>query len=548
MPYQCSPRRIQLLLLVLAAAAIVSILMVLFLFNYPSFARQRVIDEMVFKNGTMEFERFQTTAELKNLRLAFYLFNITNVDDVVNNSSRIRLQEIGPYVYHEFKHKEIISDNQSDSLITFKLRKRYTFLPHQSVGDPRKDVIYWPNIPIVVLQTLLDDLPIGERFFALPLINQVIKSKSEPAFISDNVENFLFNGSRRTFFEDLQKLDVLKIFKPWPLKDNKFAILYDKNDTWTPGKDYLYSVSPGFGDNQTYRDLNQYVLINGSATLPYWDTQPPMCNQLQGTDGQFFSPFLDDAQDLEVFAIDMCRKLSFKYRLSSTINGVKVYKYTLDPRNLQSGQNNPENQCYCIRKSDNQCNLDGLVDLSSCIAPNIVGSGSHFLFGSPELLNRVDGLRAPNLTLDEPHIYVEPNTGLTIQVKTPIQLNIRLQSGGLKLFNFLKNEKPLILPLLTVAESAEMSDDQAALLRNKLLLLDSWLISTVLGGTIIFVISIIVVGVVLCLRHRNSKIGETDPLLSRASSTTRVDNVSGASNRSRTLPATSNNSQNYMSV
>lgn len=547
MPYQCSPRKIQLLLLVLAAAIIVSILMVLFLFNYPAFARQRVIDEMVFKNGTMEFERFQTTVDLKNLRLVFNIFNVTNMDEVVENGAKIRLQEVGPYVYHEFKHKEIISNNESTGLITFKLRKRYTFLAQQSRSDPKKDVIYWPNIPVVVLQSLVDNLPFVERLPARAVLNSRIRAKGEPAFIQDTVENFLFNGSHRTFFEDLQK-QSFNLFKPWPLKDNKFAILYDKNDTWTPGKDYLYSVSSGAGGSQTYRDLNQYVLINGSSTLPYWNQQPPMCNQLHGTDGEFFSPFLNDSQDLEVYAIDLCRKLNFKYRQPSTISGVNVYKYTLDPKSLQSGQKNPENQCYCLQKGDEQCDLDGLVDLSSCIASNIVGSGSHFLFGSPELWSRIDGVRSPNLTLDEPYIYVEPNTGLTIQVRTPIQLNVRMQTGALQLFNFLQDQDRLIVPLLTVAETAELMDDQACLLRNKLLLLDSWLISTVLGGTIIFVISIIVVGVVLCMRHRDSKAGETDPLISRANSSTRVNSTSNSNNQSRASPVQNTTPQNYRSV
>lgn len=524
MPFvRCSPRQVQLLTLIIAAISIVAVLMILFMFNYPTFVRQRIIDAVVFKNDSMEMERFKNTNDLKNLRLSIYVFNVTNADEVIKSSAKVNLEEIGPFVYHEYKEKEIIDNDEVSGLITYKLRRRYTFLRNVSIGDPSQMNLVWPNVPLIAARALIDNLPFYERGLAYALINRAIKNDKEPAFMVDTVENLLFDGSKRELFEDLQA-ELGAFFKPWPLKDNKFGVFYDKNFTWYPERDHTFTVSAGFGGNQTYRDLNKYVYMNQSSTLPYWGKEPPNCNQVGGTDGEFFSPFLNSSQNLEAYATDICRKVSLKFRQYYYLNGVRVLKYTMDEKCLQSGDKNPENVCYCLAKDSNgqplpECRLDGLMDMSTCVAPNVVASGAHFIHGSPELLNRVSGLTPPNESIHDPYIYVEPNTGITIQVSVPIQLNVRLEKGGFDIFEFFKDEEPLILPLLYVDEAADLTEDQASLLRTKLLLLDSWLISMVLGGAIVLILAIVAAVVILCTRYRSTSAStrnepsETDPLL-----------------------------------
>lgn len=523
----CTPQRVQLFALFVATITIVGVLIILFLFNYPTFARHRILDAVVFKDGSQEMERFKTTAELVNLRMSIYVYTVTNADEVVKSSSKINLKEIGPFVYHEYKSKEFVDNNQVTGLITYKLRKRYTFLPDQSIGDPTVMNITWPNVPLIAARSVLDNLPFFERQAAYMLMNNAIKSKSEPAFITDTVENFIFDGSKRELFESLQNSFPFSLLKPWPLPDNKFAIFYDKNNTWYSWRDHLFTTSAGFGTNQDYHNLNQYIYMNQSATLPYWRKEPAQCNQINGTDGQFFAPFMDKTQNIMVYSADICRKVSLKYRHNFDLSRVTVYKYTLDEKDLLSGTKNPENDCYCLQrdKDDNplpECQLDGLMDLSSCVAPNVVASGAHFLYGSPELWTRIAGISPPNATVDEPVIYAEPNTGLSIQVKVPIQLNIRLDRGGFNLFNFFQEDKPLIIPLFYGVEAAELTEDQASLLRSKLLLLDSWFVSMVLGGAIVLILAIGAAAAVLCMRFRGSRqartASETEPLLSSTNS------------------------------
>lgn len=514
----CSPRRLQLFVTFLAVTGIIAVLIILFIFNWPSFAKQRVIENVIFKDGTLEMDRFKTTADLENLRISFSVFNVTNADQVSRSSAKMALQEVGPFVYHEYKTKEFIDNNQTSGLISFKLRRQFAFKPELSVGDPKKMNLTWINVPMISAISTIEDMPTLEKAFARRVLRLAIASKKEGPFMTDTVENFIFTGSYREVFKPLKWFIPKKA-----LPDLKFAVLYNRNNTWNPDTDYIMTTSAGFGLNQTYHDLNQYVYMNGSTNLPFWGPDGN-CNKLHGTDGEFFSPFLDPTKNLEVYSADLCRKLSLKSRGQISIEGISAYKFTLDDKSLQSGAKNPDNRCYCTSKVKTDCQIDGLIDLSTCVADDVVASGSHFLHGSPELFARIRGLSKPTAA-DEPVIYVEPNTGLAIQVHVPFQINVRLRSRSeYSIFDFFRETQPLIIPLIRVTEASEMTSEQASVLRRNLLILDSWFVSMVLGGAIVLILAIIVVAFLLCVRlgsgrqrgQFNPVPSESDPLLSHS--------------------------------
>lgn len=506
----CCFKRLQCLAFVVAVFTIVSFLMIIFFFNYPTIARERVIDSVVFKNNSEAMDRFRSTKNLKNLRISFYLYNVTNAKKVIEEGAKINLREVGPFVYDQLKTKNFIDNNQTSGLITYKLNRAYFLNRNLSIADPKQILITWPNVPLLVARDYIDNLSFFEKLGAYQIINRAIDARKEPPFITDTVEKFLFDGSKRELFEDLQKMDKLKFIDPWPLKDNKFGLLYGRNNTENTTMDHIFAMSTGFGLNQTYRDLNQYKFLDGKPSLPFWKQQPPGCNVIDGTDGEFFSPFIQAEKLLEVYSVDLCRKIKFKFAKNTYINGVFASEYAFDERNLKSGRENPENQCYCLSKNVTDCQGDGLIDLSTCSQPNIFASCSHFFAGSPKLLLRVTGLSPPNASIHQPVIYVEPNTGFALKVRVPIQFNVKLEKGGFKIFNFFNDDENLIIPLLTAAETVEITEEQATLLKSELLLLDSWLVTMVLGGAIVFMLAIFVITTILCIKFRDSQDNDTE--------------------------------------
>uniref|UniRef100_A0A6G1SDR2 Sensory neuron membrane protein 1 n=1 Tax=Aceria tosichella TaxID=561515 RepID=A0A6G1SDR2_9ACAR len=519
MAYWFSSKKVQLFCMGVSVTTIVTVLFILFMANWPSFARQKVVENVIFKNGTLGMQRFQNTSDLHNLRLSITVFSVTNVDEVIKSAAKMKLQEYGPYVYKEYKWKELVDNNQETGLITYKLRRRFVFSPELSVGDPKAQNITWLNVPVLSMISTINKMKGWKWLAAKTAVELMMRQVGETPFITDTVENFIFAGSFRNLFAELYKIKIIRdrIGPKWPLPDNKFAILYNRNNTWLPDLDHNFTVTAGFGPDQRPADLNQFRLMNGSAQLPYWK-QDGQCNQLGGTDGQFFGPFLDYSRNLSVYSMDICRKLQLKFRQPTHIDGVLAYRYTLDEKSLQSAARNPENACYCLANDQEECKIDGLIDLSKCVADNVYASESHFLNGSPELSTRIAGMRPSNLTLDEPTIFIEPNTGFAIQVKVPIQFNVKLQRSDFDIVQFFNETKPLFVPLLTITEVAEMEDDQAAMLREKLLILDSWLISMVLGGAIILILVTVAAISIICMRIRrtrrvSSRPSERTPLL-----------------------------------
>lgn len=271
---QLNPKLVVLLSL---CFVLVTLLVALFLVRYPKFAGQQVVEQLIFKNGTLQTQQSHSTDQPKSLRVAFYLFNVTNAHDFVggNRNAKLLLDEIGPFVNQELKMKEFTQSNQTDGLITYKLRKGFAFDASASVSDPKLISITWPNVPMLAVQGAFEQMSVGpERDAARLAIEAAVLAFNESAFIVDTAERLLFVGSESKMFAALQGLN-LPLVKPFVgawlgslLKDNKFGLLYGKNDSWHWQRDYLYTVSTGFELNRTsYENLSQFVHINGSSRL-----------------------------------------------------------------------------------------------------------------------------------------------------------------------------------------------------------------------------------------------------------------------------------------
>lgn len=512
MPAICTFKRCQLLTAFIALVTILCILLTLFVHNYPPFARQRVIDALIFKDGTPSMERFKTTKDLENLRISFYLLNITNAHQVnASGISNVKLdvKEVGPFVYSEYKVRDFIDNDQKSGLITYRLRKQYKFEPSLSYpADPSKLTVTWLNIPLLVTDQRLKTIIFKRvRDTIGGIINRLAQSLGESAFITDTVQNLLFDGSPRPFFEALYRTIASDIIKPWPLPDNRFGILYGRNNQTNTTKDVDLTTSAGFGTNQTYKDLNRYVFVNGTTTSNAWQPKPTKCNIIKGTDGEFFAPFsTDPKEDISVYALDICRELPLSYRENINMYGISTMKYSLNATGFKSGLTISENQCYCLEgPTSRECKLDGLVDLRNCGNPLIYASGANFWASSKELLKDVTGLSDPDPKRHEPVILKEPNTGLALNVKIPIQFNVKLERPILKMFNFIDSSEPIFVPFVWLEETSEMTSEQSVQLKKNLLILDSWFVVMVLGGSIVLVAATFITILTLIVRYRRTR-------------------------------------------
>lgn len=83
-----------------------------------------------------------------------YMFNYTNVDAfIAGTDAKMKVEEVGPYVYQEVLSNHNITLNEANNTITYTPRREYIFVPERSVGDPKIDRIRAPNIPYMGVST-----------------------------------------------------------------------------------------------------------------------------------------------------------------------------------------------------------------------------------------------------------------------------------------------------------------------------------------------------------------------------------------------------------
>uniref|UniRef100_A0A8W7PQT0 Uncharacterized protein n=1 Tax=Anopheles coluzzii TaxID=1518534 RepID=A0A8W7PQT0_ANOCL len=75
----------------------------------------------------------------------------------MRGEERLRVQEIGPYVYQEFLEHRNSTFNQNGTL-SFVPVRRQVFVPERSVGDPKQDRIMIPNIALLAMERSVQGL------------------------------------------------------------------------------------------------------------------------------------------------------------------------------------------------------------------------------------------------------------------------------------------------------------------------------------------------------------------------------------------------------
>ena len=60
-----------------------------------------MFQSVVLKNGSESYDAWKDPPV--TVYMKFWLFNVTNADDVLNNDAKPQVEEIGPYVYRYMK-------------------------------------------------------------------------------------------------------------------------------------------------------------------------------------------------------------------------------------------------------------------------------------------------------------------------------------------------------------------------------------------------------------------------------------------------------------
>ncbi|XP_072758180.1 scavenger receptor class B member 1 [Anoplolepis gracilipes] len=355
-----------------------------------------------------------------DIYLNVYVFNITNSVEFLSGKEKLKIQEIGPYVYQEFLENDNITFNDNDTL-TYIPRRSIKYVPEMSVGDPTKDMVNVPNIPFLGASSALHDsgflvnyplVQLTNMFSTKPILNISVYDylwgyeDSIVALASGIVPNFI----------NFRKLGLLD--RMYDEGENIVTINLRKNTNMTDEKGrYLsiekYNGSPGLAHWG-------YVETEGNETRE----ENSICNTIQGaSEGIIFPPYIDKRAIFRVFRKAFCRTLPVEFKEEIfTESGLSGYLYALTEDFAYPPDQNPDNECYCRKMKT--CMKKGLSNITPCYynIPTAI-SLPHFLDADPSLLEDIEGLK-PDRKKHESFAIIQETIGIPIYVHSRMQTNL----------------------------------------------------------------------------------------------------------------------------
>ncbi|KAB0791760.1 hypothetical protein PPYR_03560 [Photinus pyralis] len=363
-----------------------------------------------------------------------YIFNVTNGQAFLDGEEKLKFIEVGPYVYKEAIYRTNISVN-NDGTLSFISRRTIQFMHELSVGDPLKDTLWLPNLPLLgIISTMSDNvLPVRMAVGYLSLL------LSGNEFLNLTVDDYLFG------YDD-HLITLASQFMPNWIHFSRFGVADRLMSLDNASNIASMTLEPGLG---------QYSVkdFNGSPRLEQWgDGSNSTCGLIRGAyvDPVFPRNLPKDAT-LTLYRHGFCRPIPIHYNHTDTDKyGYKTYTYALSDHFLAPLSENPNNHCYCKKA---RCDLKGIGDISPCYyGVPIAISQPHFLNADPKLLEDVGGL-SPDPRKHNFYTVIHPESGLALEVKFRIQLNLNVPDTD---FNY--KTRPfnnLVVPLVWLELSVD---------------------------------------------------------------------------------------------
>ncbi|XP_055598706.1 protein croquemort-like [Uranotaenia lowii] len=437
---------------------------------WPTMSSKMLKEKLVIKNGSVNYQNWIRTPI--PMYLEIYLFNWTNPDDLhLYPTVKPHFQELGPYVFREVHERTKLIWN-SNNTVTFNQRRFWNFEPDRSNGSLNDTVT---NLNVVSLNTayFLRDAGKVEKFAA----DFVLELDGSLMWRDKKVSDLLFDG-----FDDTL-LDVLKTLnQSVKVPFDKFGWFVERNMSET--YDGVFTMKTG---EDSLENTGEITLWNGASSTGMYRGE---CGLVHGTSGELWPVSYTNKTNVTIFASDVCRSLNLKYAEQIVVHDLEGTKYVGDDSLFDNGVKYPEAECWCNSAPEKCHDLKpGVFNASACKfgSPTFV-SFPHFYLADPSYINSIEGMK-PNKTKHEFYVGIEPHTGIPLDVRARLQINMQLQP--VKGFKMYEKVPPLMVPMLWFTQRATLTPELADQAKLALMLPGLGIYIAIFFGTI----GIIMVGV-----------------------------------------------------
>ncbi|XP_026370484.2 scavenger receptor class B member 1 isoform X2 [Ursus arctos] len=375
--------------------------------------------------------------------LSVYFFDIVNPDAILLGE-KPQVQERGPYVYREFRHKSNITFNDNDT-VSFLEYRSFQFQPDKSHGL-ESDYIVMPNILVLAAAMLMENKPMSLKL----IMTLAFSTLGERAFMNRTVGEIMWG------YED-PLIHLINKYLPnmFPFK-GKFGLFAELNNSDSG----LFTVFTGVKDFSRIHLVDKW---NGLSKVSFWHSD--QCNMINGTSGQMWAPFMTPETSLEFYSPEACRSMNLIYKESGTFEGIPTYRFVAPSTLFANGSVYPPNEGFC------PCRESGIQNVSTCRfnAPLFL-SHPHFYNADPVLAEAVLGLH-PNQEEHSLFLDIHPVTGIPMNCSVKLQLSLYIKA--IRGIGQTGKIQPVVLPLVWFEESGAMEGKPLRTFYTQLVLMPS---------------------------------------------------------------------------
>ncbi|XP_059614472.1 sensory neuron membrane protein 2 [Phlebotomus argentipes] len=487
---------------------------------FPPLVRQQIIDNVVLKEGTDQFDRFLELPQ--PLHFKVYIFNVTNPEEVMNNGALPVVQEVGPYYYRQYRRKHDVVLSGDDRNITFVQESEFQY-------DHRRSAPLSQDDPIFVLSLHINSVLLeveSTMEIMLETINQAVDfifGPNSSMIMRTTPRQFLFEGIEFCWpgvhpLSDIvcnivkqQMTDAMQILPDGTLS---FAMFRHKNMT----NNGVFKVHSGVEEP---RDTQQIITWQGKTDNDVWpdneDNTSSVCNMIRGSDGAAFRPLQETGETAFIFNTDICRTVQLEFNGEAEYEGIPGFKYAASPYFLDQIGPEYNNSCFCVNQipggivQENGCLYPGALDLSPCQGAPLVLTKPHLL-GADHYQQFVHGL-SPDPDKHQIDVLVEPHLGIPLRANSRVQFNQFLRP--IPHITITQQLAQSFVPILWVDEGIALGEDLVDMIRSDLVdvlvILDAvhWTLFAV--GLALFVAMLTWLIVALVKRRGKTQVGSFSP-------------------------------------
>ncbi|XP_039229640.1 sensory neuron membrane protein 2 isoform X3 [Drosophila yakuba] len=479
-------------------------------------------ESVIIQDGSEQFKRFVNLPQPLNFKV--YIFNVTNSDRIQQGAIPI-VEEIGPYVYKQFRQKKVKHFSRDGSKISYVQNVHFDFDADASAPYTQDDRIVALNMHmnaflqvfereitdifqgfanrlnsrlnqtpgVRVLKRLMERirgkrksvLQISENDPGLALLlvhlNANLKAVfNDPRsmFVSTSVREYLFDGVRFCINPQGIAKAICNQIKESGSKTIReqsdgslaFSFFGHKNGS---GHE-VYEVHTGKGDPMRVLEIQK---LDDSHNLQVWlnassEGETSVCNQINGTDASAYPPFRQRGDSMYIFSADICRSVQLFYQTDIQYQGIPGYRYSIGENFINDIGPEHDNECFCVDKlanvikRKNGCLYAGALDLTTCLDAPVILTLPHMLGASNEYRKMIRGLK-PDAKKHQTFVDVQSLTGTPLQGGKRVQFNMFLKS--INRIGITENLPTVLMPAIWVEEGIQLNGEMVAFFKKKLI-------------------------------------------------------------------------------